>query len=62
VTQIVAFREFYRAEDYHQEYYDLHRRLPYCAKVIRPKMDKLEKVFRDRLKDSATKPAPAGGR
>jgi peptide-methionine (S)-S-oxide reductase len=62
VTQIVPFREFYRAEDYHQDYYDLHRRLPYCAKVIRPKMDKLEKVFHDRLKDSSKKSATAGAR
>ncbi len=61
VTEIAPFRDFYRAEDYHQDYYNQHRRLPYCAKVIRPKMDKLEKVFRDRLKDSATKPATAGG-
>jgi len=59
VTQIVAFREFYRAEDYHQDYYDLHRRLPYCAKVIRPKMDKLEKVFHDKLKASPKKSATA---
>ena len=56
VTQIVAFHEFYRAEDYHQDYYDLHRQLPYCAKVIRPKMDKLEKVFHDKLKDSSKSP------
>ena len=62
VTQIVAFREFYRAEDYHQDYYDLHRQQPYCAKVIRPKMDKLEKVFRDRLKDSSKKSATGGSR
>lgn len=50
VTQISPFREFYRAEDYHQDYYDAHPQVPYCAKFIRPKMDKLEKVFHDKLK------------
>lgn len=62
VTEIVPFREFYRAEDYHQEYYALHRQLPYCAKVIRPKLDKLERVFRDKLKDAPPASANAGKR
>ena len=51
VTRIVPFREFFAAENYHQDYYNLHGQQPYCAVNIRPKMDKLEKVFRDKLKD-----------
>jgi peptide-methionine (S)-S-oxide reductase len=53
VTQIVPFSEFFRAEDYHQTYYELHSQQPYCAMFIRPKVEKLEKVFHDRLKDSS---------
>jgi peptide-methionine (S)-S-oxide reductase len=62
VTEIVPFREFYRAEDYHQDYYNLHRQLPYCAKVVRPKLEKLERVFRDKLQDPAPLPKSADKR
>jgi peptide-methionine (S)-S-oxide reductase len=51
VTQIVAAQPFYKAEDYHQNYYNLNGRQPYCRMVIQPKVDKLEKVFRDKLKN-----------
>lgn len=50
VTQIEPFSVFYKAEDYHQDYYNLHGTQPYCQIVIRPKVEKFEKVFRDRLK------------
>ena len=50
VTEIVRFEIFYEAEDYHQEYYDLNPNQPYCTYVIKPKMDKLHKVFADKLK------------
>ena len=46
VTEISPFEIFYVAEDYHQEYYE-----PYCSFVIRPKMEKFKKVFKDKLKD-----------
>lgn len=52
VTRIVPFREFYRAEDYHQDYFELHPQQPYCATYIRPKVEKLEKVFRDKLQEA----------
>ncbi len=50
VTQIVAGQTFYKAEDYHQNYYNLNGREPYCRMVIQPKVDKLEKLFKDKLK------------
>jgi peptide-methionine (S)-S-oxide reductase len=53
VTQIIPFGVFFKAEDYHRDYYELHSQQPCCATFIRPKMEKLEKVFHDRLKDSS---------
>jgi peptide-methionine (S)-S-oxide reductase len=50
VTEITAFNNFYPAEDYHQDYYRLHGTQPYCTFVIRPKVEKFEKVFKDKLK------------
>ena len=42
VTEIVPFQVFYKAEDYHQGYYDANSTQPYCAVVITPKLEKLE--------------------
>ena len=50
VTEISPFTNFYPAEGYHQNYYNDNPKQGYCAYVIRPKVEKLEKVFRDRLK------------
>jgi peptide-methionine (S)-S-oxide reductase len=50
VTEIVPFKEFYVAEKYHQNFYAENPRQPYCAAVIPPKLDKLKKVFGDKLK------------
>lgn len=52
VTAIEPFRNFYAAEDYHQDYYRNNRSQPYCYFVIRPKLEKFEKVFRDRRRKS----------
>ena len=51
VTEITAFDKFYVAEDYHQNYYNLNGSQPYCSFVIRPKVEKFKKVFKDKLKD-----------
>jgi peptide-methionine (S)-S-oxide reductase len=51
VTEITAFTKFYPAEDYHQEYFQNNENAnPYCRIVIRPKLDKFKKVFKDKLK------------
>ena len=51
ITEIVPFKTFYEAEDYHQEYFDLNPTQPYCTFVIQPKMDKFRKVFKAKLKE-----------
>jgi peptide-methionine (S)-S-oxide reductase len=55
VTEIARFTEFYRAESYHQNYFDENPYQPYCAMVVRPKVDKVKKVFKDKLKGAAAK-------
>lgn len=51
VTEITAFTNYYKAEDYHQEYYDrVGTRNPYCTYVVKPKVDKFKKEFKDKLK------------
>lgn len=50
VTEIVPFTNFYSAEDYHQDYYANNPHQGYCAYVIAPKVEKFEKVFKDKLK------------
>lgn len=50
VTEITEASTFYPAENYHQDYYNNNGSAPYCYYVIRPKMEKFEKVFKDKLK------------
>jgi peptide-methionine (S)-S-oxide reductase len=53
VTEIAPFDKFYPAENYHQEYYELNKNTnPYCSVVIRPKLDKFQKVFASKLKSN----------
>jgi len=52
VTEISAVTKFYPAEDYHQDYYANNPNQGYCAFVIAPKLEKFEKVFKDKLKRS----------
>ena len=54
VTEIVPFTNFFKAEDYHQNYFNDNPNQPYCAFIIRPKVEKLEKVFREKLKKEDT--------
>jgi len=55
VTEITPFTELYPAEDYHQNYFARNPRQAYCAAVIPPKLDKLKKVFADKLKTTPQK-------
>ncbi|KQW97743.1 peptide-methionine (S)-S-oxide reductase MsrA [Flavobacterium sp. Root420] len=50
VTKVEPFKKFYKAEDYHQNYYANNKSQPYCKMVIQPKLEKFEKVFKDKLK------------
>lgn len=50
VTTLEPFVKFYPAEDYHQNYYNNNKGQGYCQFVIRPKLEKFEKVFKGKLK------------
>lgn len=50
VTTLEPLKKFYIAEEYHQGYYENNKNKPYCEMVIQPKIEKFEKVFKDRLK------------
>ena len=50
VTQVESYKKFYKAEDYHQNYYENNREQPYCRMVIDPKMQKFYEKYRDKLK------------
>lgn len=52
VTTIEPLRNYYDAEEYHQNYYNSNPSQLYCRYVIQPKLDKFEKVFKDKLKKS----------
>jgi len=49
VTEISPAGAFYVAENYHQDYYSHNSHAPYCQFVIKPKLDKFHKVFKDML-------------
>lgn len=52
VTEIVPLTVFYKAEDYHQNYYENNPNQGYCSFVIAPKLEKFEKVFKEKLKEN----------
>jgi peptide methionine sulfoxide reductase msrA/msrB len=51
VTEIVEINNFYKAESYHQDYFNNHPENQYCQFVVRPKVEKFEKVFKAKLKE-----------
>ncbi len=51
VTEITPFKKFYKAEDYHQNYFNENPEQAYCNLVIQPKVEKFKKVFKTRLKE-----------
>lgn len=50
VTEISALGDFYEAEDYHKNYFNLNGNESYCQIVIKPKLEKFQHVFKDKLK------------
>jgi len=50
VTKVSKASQFYVAEDYHQNYYNLNKSMGYCSYVITPKMEKLQELFSSKLK------------
>ena len=50
VTEIAPYTNFYKAEDYHQNYFNENGDQPYCRFVIQPKVEKFKAVFKDKLK------------
>ncbi len=57
VTEISQYTDFYPAEDYHQNYYNDNGAQPYCAFVIKPKVEKVEQLFKNKLKKASRKSA-----
>ena len=49
VTEITPLGVFYPAEITHDDYYNRNKQQPYCAFVIKPKVDKVKKLFGDKL-------------
>lgn len=47
VTQVVPYTVFYRAEEYHQDYYRKNPNESYCKMYVRPKITKFKKVIQD---------------
>ena len=50
VTESAPFKGFYKAENYHQGYFENNPRSPYCQVVIAPKIVKLREYYREKLK------------
>ncbi|SMG12888.1 peptide-methionine (S)-S-oxide reductase [Marivirga sericea] len=50
VTEIKAFETFYPAEEVHQDFYTRNEGMPYCTFVIKPKIDKIKRLFAENLK------------
>jgi peptide-methionine (S)-S-oxide reductase len=51
VTVVSPATLFYEAEDYHQNYYNQNKLQGYCSYVITPKVEKLKKIFKDKIKN-----------
>jgi peptide-methionine (S)-S-oxide reductase len=55
VTEIAPFKSFFPAEKYHQNYFNDNPSQQYCQFIIRPKVEKFNKEFKDMLKDAPAK-------
>lgn len=50
VTEVIPFKKFFKAENYHENYFKNHPENPYCQLIINPKLEKVQKQFADLLK------------
>jgi len=50
VTEVTAFDAFYKAEDYHKNYFEKNKNQPYCQFVVAPKVEKFRKIFKEKAK------------
>ncbi len=50
VTRLELFKNFYEAEEYHRDYYKRNSQQPYCQLIIAPKIEKLQKLYLNKLK------------
>jgi peptide-methionine (S)-S-oxide reductase len=55
VTEVRPAETFYKAEDYHQEYFENNPQQPYCSYVVAPKVSKFRKQFAEKLKKSQSR-------
>ena len=51
VTEVKEINNFYRAEQYHHDYFNLNPQNQYCQYVVKPKVEKFRKVFKEKLKE-----------
>lgn len=56
VTTVEPLQTFYQAEDYHQNYFNLNGEESYCRFVVKPKVEKIRKVFKKKLKNKSVQP------
>lgn len=52
VTELSPFTVFYKADDHHQNYYNMNGEQSYCQYIITPKIEKFKKVFKNLLKEN----------
>lgn len=51
VTEVTEINNFFKAENYHKDYFANHPENQYCQMIVRPKVEKFEKIFKEKLKD-----------
>lgn len=51
VTELSPAEDYYKAEDYHQNYFQRNPLQGYCAFIVEPKVAKFRQTFADRLKE-----------
>ncbi|HKL33730.1 MAG TPA: peptide-methionine (S)-S-oxide reductase MsrA [Tangfeifania sp.] len=50
VTEVAPFETFYKAEDYHKDYFERNEDQPYCQFIVAPKVAKFKKIFKNKIK------------